>query len=58
MALETVWENKLRSILTILGVTVGVLTVMIMVSIIQGLNRSFAEQIEALGSEYHFHLQV
>jgi putative ABC transport system permease protein len=54
MALETVWENKLRSILTILGVTVGVLTVMIMVSIIQGLNRSFAEQIEALGSNTIF----
>ncbi len=54
MALETVWENKLRSILTISGVTVGVLTVMIMVSIIQGLNRSFAEQIEALGSNTIF----
>lgn len=54
MALETVRENKLRSILTILGVTVGVLTVMIMVSIIQGLNKSFAEQIEALGSNIIF----
>ena len=54
LALETVRENKLRSGLTILGVTVGVLTVMIMVSIIQGLNKSFAEQIEALGSNIIF----
>jgi putative ABC transport system permease protein len=54
MALETVRENKLRSGLTILGVMVGVLTVMIMVSIIQGLNKSFAEQIEALGSNIIF----
>jgi putative ABC transport system permease protein len=54
MALDTVWANKLRSGLTILGVTVGVLTVMIMVSIIQGLNKSFAEQIESLGSNTIF----
>jgi putative ABC transport system permease protein len=54
MALDTVRNNKLRSILTILGVTVGVLTVMIMVSIIQGLNKSFADQIEQLGSNTIF----
>ncbi|MEP6925173.1 MAG: ABC transporter permease [Pyrinomonadaceae bacterium] len=54
MALDTVRANKLRSGLTILGVTVGVLTVMIMVSIIQGLNKSFAEQIETLGSNTIF----
>ncbi len=50
MAVDTVWTNKLRSALTILGVCVGVLTIIFMVSIIQGLNKAFAEQIEALGS--------
>jgi len=50
MALDTVRANKLRSVLTILGVSVGVVTVMFMVSIIQGLNQSFAKQIEGLGS--------
>ncbi|MEP6903173.1 MAG: ABC transporter permease [Actinomycetota bacterium] len=50
MALDTLRVNKLRSGLTILGVTVGVVTVLSMVSIIQGLNKSFAEQIESLGS--------
>lgn len=50
MAAETIWTNKLRSGLTILGVTVGVVTVMFMVSIIQGLNRSFAAQLESIGS--------
>src|SRR6267142_6368439 len=50
MAFDTVRSNKLRSALTILGVSVGVLTVIFMVSIIQGLNKAFAEQIEALGS--------
>jgi putative ABC transport system permease protein len=50
MAVDTLRANKLRSSLTILGVSVGVLTVVFMVSIIQGLNKAFAEQIEALGS--------
>ena len=54
MALDTVRANKLRSGLTILGVTVGIVTVMFMVSIIQGLNKSFAEQIESLGSNTIF----
>src|SRR6266849_10022906 len=50
MAFDTMRTNKLRSLLTILGVSVGVITVIFTVSIIQGLNKAFAEQIEALGS--------
>ncbi len=50
MAIDTIWTNKIRSGLTILGVLVGVVTVMFMVSIIQGLNRSFAKQLEGIGS--------
>src|SRR5258705_235139 len=49
MAIDTVRANKLRSSLTILGVSVGVITVIFMVSIIQGLNKAFADQIESLG---------
>jgi putative ABC transport system permease protein len=54
MAIDTLRANKLRSSLTILGVSVGVITVIFMVSIIQGLNRAFAEQIESLGSNTIF----
>lgn len=54
MALDTLRANKLRSALTILGVSVGVVTVIFMVSIIQGLNKAFAEQIESLGSNTIF----
>jgi len=50
MAIDTLWTNKVRSALTILGVLVGVVTIMFMVSIIQGLNRSFAKQLEGIGS--------
>ena len=54
MAFDTLRANKLRSSLTILGVSVGVVTVIFMVSIIQGLNKAFADQIESLGSNTIF----
>src|ERR1044072_3257241 len=54
MVLDTLRANKLRSALTILGVSVGVVTVIFMVSIIQGLNKAFADQIESLGSNTIF----
>src|ERR1043165_3732126 len=54
MAVSTVRANKLRSALTILGVGIGVVTLTFMVSIIQGLNKAFAEQIESLGSNTIF----
>ncbi len=54
MAIDTLRANKLRSLLTILGVGIGVVTIIFMVSIIQGLNRAFAEQIESLGSNTVF----
>ena len=50
MAVDTMRANKLRSSLTIQGVSVGVVTVILMVSIIQGLNGAFAHAIEGLGS--------
>ncbi|MEW6731101.1 MAG: ABC transporter permease [Acidobacteriota bacterium] len=54
MALSTLQTHKLRSFLTTLGVIVGVTTVIAMVSIIQGLNRAFTNQIESLGSNTIF----
>src|SRR6476660_9939286 len=54
MAVDTLRTNKLRSTLTILGVSVGVITVIFMVSIIQGLNKAFADQVESLGSNTIF----
>lgn len=51
MALSSLRSNKLRSFLTVLGITIGVTTVIGMVSIIQGLNRTFLQELEAVGSD-------
>ncbi|KPJ60576.1 MAG: hypothetical protein AMJ46_06175 [Latescibacteria bacterium DG_63] len=50
MALTSLWTHKLRAILTILGVVIGITTVVGMVSLVQGLNRSMARQIRSLGT--------
>lgn len=51
MAFDSLRSNKLRSFLTLLGIMIGVMTVIGMVSIIQGLNRSFLAELEAVGSD-------
>ena len=51
LALQAIRGNKLRSFLTILGVIIGVTTIMAMVSIIEGLNSSMKSQIAAIGSD-------
>ncbi|MFQ6031929.1 MAG: ABC transporter permease [Candidatus Zixiibacteriota bacterium] len=50
MAMAAIRAHKLRAFLTVLGVLIGVTTVIAMVSIITGLNKSMARQIESLGS--------
>jgi len=51
MAFAAIKAHKMRAFLTVLGVFVGVTTVIAMVSIITGLNKSMAQQIESLGSD-------
>ena len=50
VALRGLRSNKLRSILTMLGIIIGVGAVIIMVSIGQGAKSSVADQIQGLGS--------
>jgi len=38
MAMGSLWTNKLRTFLTLLGIIIGVLTIIAVVSVIQGLN--------------------
>ena len=51
MAIDSIRSHKLRSFLTILGIVIGVMTVIGMVSIIQGLNKSFLSELQSAGSD-------
>jgi putative ABC transport system permease protein len=49
MALETVRSNKMRSALTILGVVIGITSIVGMTSLIRGFDSSLRESIQQLG---------
>src|SRR5438067_4188689 len=49
IALDTLRANKLRSALTILGVVIGVSTVMMMAAIVQGIKEQIVRTIEIAG---------
>ena len=60
MALDTLRTNKLRSGLTILGIVIGVTTVITISSVINGLNNRVSEWVSSLGSNvfWVFHMPV
>jgi putative ABC transport system permease protein len=49
IALDAIWAYKLRSALTILGVVIGVATVMAMASIVHGMRQQIVNTLEIVG---------
>ena len=54
MAFATLRSNLLRSFLTIFGVLIGVITVMLIASIISGINVAIEKQVESFGTNSIF----
>src|SRR5438874_3103231 len=51
IALQSLWANKLRSVLTLLGVVIGVAAVIAVVTFVNGINGYVAEKIFNLGAD-------
>lgn len=51
MALSAIWDNKLRAVLTTLGIIIGILAVTLMGTLITGLDRSFENSMSFLGRD-------
>lgn len=50
MAVEALWSNRLRTGLTMLGVIIGITSVIAVTSVGQGIQKATELQIQALGS--------
>ena len=60
LALDTLKTNKLRSGLTILGIVIGVTTVIVISSVINGLNKRVNDWITSFGTNviWVFHMPM
>ena len=54
MAIATLRGNKLRSFLTVFGVVIGIITVMLIASIISGIDVSVKREVESFGTRSIF----
>jgi putative ABC transport system permease protein len=50
MAFDTLWQHKLRSFLTILGVVIGTTTVIVIAAFVSGIDSQVAKEIESFGT--------
>lgn len=50
MAWDTIISNKMRSLLTMLGIIIGVVALVVLVSLVSGASDSVTDQINSLGS--------
>ncbi len=51
LSLKAIYNNKMRSFLTMLGIIIGVMAVVILVSITQGATSGITDSISAMGSQ-------
>ena len=49
LAVESIWANRLRSFLTLLGVIIGIAAIVATAAVIEGLNKYVADKLSDLG---------
>ena len=52
MALRSIGSNKLRAVLTMLGIIIGVMALVVLVSLVNGATQSVTDRMASLGSNY------
>ncbi|HKP46149.1 MAG TPA: ABC transporter permease [Pyrinomonadaceae bacterium] len=50
MGIDTLWQHKLRSLLTIVGVVIGTMTVIVIAAFVSGIDARVSKEIESFGT--------
>ena len=50
LAIKSIWSNKMRSFLTMLGIIIGVMAVIVIVGLGNGMTKSMRDSFSALGT--------
>lgn len=51
ISVDSLKSHKMRSFLTVLGIMIGVMTLVAMVAVVDGLNKSFMKSLKSMGSD-------
>ncbi len=51
LALQSLWANKLRTILTLIGVVMGVASLIMVITLVNGANRYVATKLSGYGAD-------
>ena len=51
LAFESIWNNKVRALLTMLGIIIGISAVIVLVSLMNGFKSQISDMFEELGTD-------
>lgn len=51
ISIDSLKSHKMRSFLTVLGIMIGVMTLVAMIAVVDGLNKSFMKSLKSMGSD-------
>lgn len=54
LSFQAIFSNKLRSFLSVLGITIGIFSIILVLSIVDSLEKNIRESIESMGSDVVF----
>ena len=55
MAMQELWKNKLRTFLSLFGITIGIFCIIGVLATVNSLEHNIQNEIKALGTQYYLY---